>query len=106
MEGYVMGSSSRYDRERPPLNADVAAEARAYSIIAELLVDYRDEVIGDREVALNLSNLLHSAAIELNNGRAIPLGIRRAVRGVANALDGPQHPHQLTRAVDALPISA
>jgi hypothetical protein len=68
------------------LNADVAAEARAYSIIAELLVDYRDEVIGDREVALNLNNLLHSAAIELNNGHAIPLGIRRAVRGLANAL--------------------
>lgn len=91
-----MGSSSRYDQERPSLNADAADEARTYSIIAELLVDYRDEVIGDREVALNLSNLLHSAAIELNNGRAIPLGIRRATRGLANALRESMDPNTHT----------
>ena len=91
-----MGGSSRYDREQPPLNADVASEARAYSILAELLVDYRDEVIGDREVAMNISNLLHSAAIELNNGRAIPIGIRRAVRGLANALRESMDPNTRT----------
>jgi hypothetical protein len=91
-----MGGSSRYDNERPPLNADIAAEARAYSSIAELLVNYRDEAIGDREVAMNISNLLHSAAIELNNGRAIPIGIRRAVRGLANALRESIDPNTLT----------
>lgn len=81
-----MGGSSRYDNERPPLNADIATEARAYSTIAELLANHRDEAIGDREVAINISNLLHSAAIELNNGRDVPIGVRRAVRGLANAL--------------------
>jgi DNA gyrase/topoisomerase IV subunit B len=91
-----MGGSSRYDNERPPLNADIAAEARAYSIIAELLANYRDEAIGDREVAMNISNLLHSAAIELNNGRAIPIGIRRAVRGLANALRESMDPNTRT----------
>jgi hypothetical protein len=96
VEGDVMGGSSRYDREQPPLNADVAAEARAYSILAELLVDYRDKVIGDREIAMNMSNLLHSAAIELNNGRAIPIGIRRAVRGLAKALREAMDPNTRT----------
>jgi len=48
------------------------AEAHAYSVIAELLDDYRDEIVGDRAVAMQIANVLHSAAIELNAGRALP----------------------------------
>ena len=30
--------------------------------------------------------MLHAAAIELDNGRPMPIGVRRAVRGLADAL--------------------
>ncbi|WP_433506971.1 hypothetical protein ACQP04_11140 [Pseudonocardia halophobica] len=80
-----MGGRSRYDRETT-VDDQVLAEAEAYSTVAELLDDYRDEVIGDRTVATQVGNVLHSAAIELRAGRALPIGVRRAVRGLANAL--------------------
>ncbi|GAA2861764.1 hypothetical protein GCM10010472_18840 [Pseudonocardia halophobica] len=80
-----MGSQSRYDRD-PSVGDSILAEAQAYSTIAELLDDYRDEIVGDRAVALQIGNVLHSAAIELRGGRALPIGVRRAVRGLANAL--------------------
>jgi hypothetical protein len=32
--------------------------------VAELLDDYRDEIVGDRAVAMQIGDALHSAAIE------------------------------------------
>ncbi|GAA4557707.1 hypothetical protein [Pseudonocardia xishanensis] len=80
-----MGGRSRYDRNIPVDDA-IAAEAAAYSTIAELLDGTGEEIIGDRAVAAQIGNVLHSAAIELRAGRALPIEVRRAVRGLANAL--------------------
>jgi hypothetical protein len=40
----------------------------------------------DRAVAAQISEVLQSAAIELAGGRPLPLNLRRAVRGLGNAL--------------------
>lgn len=80
-----MGGRSRYDRDAPAEDA-IVAEARAYSTIAALLDGTGEEIIGDRAVAAQIGNVLHAAAIELRAGRALPIGVRRAVRGLANAL--------------------
>jgi hypothetical protein len=43
-------------------------------------------VVGDQTVTMQIGNVLHSATIELRAGRALPLGVRRAVRGLPIAL--------------------
>lgn len=80
-----MGGRGRYDRD-VVVDESIVAEAGAYSTIAELLDATGEEIIGDRAVAAQIGNVLHSAAIELRAGRALPIGVRRAVRGLANAL--------------------
>lgn len=80
-----MGGRSRYDRD-VVVDDETLAEARAYSPIAALLDDTGETVIGDRAVAVQVGTVLHSAAIELHAGRPLPLGVRRAIRGLANAL--------------------
>jgi hypothetical protein len=61
-----------------------AAEARALHLIGELVGRYPG--ISDPDVAGQVSQVLHATAIELDNGRSVPIEIRRAVRGLANAL--------------------
>jgi hypothetical protein len=81
--GFRMGSNSRYDRARPVDDRE-AAEARALHVIAGLVEDYPG--IPSREVAGQVAHVLHAAAIELDAGRPVPVGVRRAVRALADAL--------------------
>jgi hypothetical protein len=78
-----MGSNSRYDRARPVGDRE-AAEARALHLIGELVGDYPG--IQDAGVAGKVAQVLHATAIELGNGRSVPIEIRRAVRGLADVL--------------------
>ncbi|WP_433291554.1 hypothetical protein ACQPZQ_02410 [Pseudonocardia sp. CA-142604] len=78
-----MGADSRYDRIRPVGDRE-AAEARALHTIAELLDDWSG--ISSRSVALQLAGVLQATAVELGNGRPVPVGVRRAIRGLADAL--------------------
>ncbi|MBN9102904.1 MAG: hypothetical protein J0I49_33145 [Pseudonocardia sp.] len=79
-----MRAASRYDdRGREPLPEHLA-EARALHAIAHLLDDYPG--ITNTMVAGRLGLVLHTAANELSNGRALPIHLRNAVRGLANAL--------------------
>lgn len=78
-----MGSNSRYDRTRPVGDRE-ASEARALHLIGELVGSYPG--ISDPDVAGQVSHVLHATAIELGNGRPVPIELRRAVRGLADAL--------------------
>ncbi|MHA6797616.1 hypothetical protein ACVGVM_29530 (plasmid) [Pseudonocardia bannensis] len=85
-----MGGNSRYDRDRPVGDRE-AAEARAFPAIAELLA-HRPELITDRAVAGQVAHVLHDSAIELDADRPLPIGVRRAVRGLAAALRAAMDP--------------
>jgi hypothetical protein len=61
-----------------------AAEARALHLVAELVHGYPG--ITSRTVASQVAGVLNAAAIELGNGRPVPVGVRRAIRGLADAL--------------------
>lgn len=78
-----MGSNSRYDRARPVGDRE-AAEARAFYVIGDLVTDYPG--IRSRDVALQIAAVLQETSVELGNGRPVPIGVRRAVRGLADAL--------------------
>lgn len=78
-----MGSNSRYDRARPVGDRE-AAEARALHLIGELVGDYPG--ISAPDVAGQVAHVLHATAIELGNGRSVPIELRHAVRGLADAL--------------------
>ncbi len=78
-----MGSNSRYDRIRPVGDRE-AAEARALHLIGELVPGYGG--IRDPDVAGQVSQILHAVAIELGNGRSVSIEVRRAARGLAEAL--------------------
>jgi hypothetical protein len=78
-----MGSNSRYDRARPVGDRE-AAEARALYTIGDLVTDYPG--ISSRDVALQVAAVLQEMSVELGNGRPVPVGVRRAVRGLADAL--------------------
>lgn len=85
-----MGSNRRYDRDRP-VGEREAAEARALHLVAELVGSYPG--ISSRTVAGQVSAVLDAAAIELGNGRPVPVGVRRAVRGLADALRREMEPN-------------
>jgi hypothetical protein len=78
-----MGSNSRYDRGRPVGDRE-AAEARALHLIGELVRNYPG--ISNLDIAGQVAHVLHATANELGNGRPVPIEIRRAVRGLADAL--------------------
>jgi len=42
--------------------------------------------ITSRAVSLQVAGVLQATAVELGNGRPVPIGVRRAVRGLADAL--------------------
>ena len=52
--------------------------------LARIEADYPG--ITRRDVAGQVAAVLHATAIELDNGRPVPIGVRRAVRGLADAL--------------------
>jgi hypothetical protein len=79
----AMGSNSRYDRARPVGDRE-AAEARALHLIGDLVCRYPG--ISHPDVAGQVAHVLHATAIELDNGRSVPIEVRRAVRGLADAL--------------------
>ena len=85
-----MGSNSRYDRDRPVGDRE-AAESRALHLIAEFVDGYPG--ITSQAVAGQVSAVLQAVAIELGNGRPVPVGVRRAVRGLANALRREMQPN-------------
>jgi hypothetical protein len=78
-----MGHNDRYDRARP-VGEREAAEARALHVIGDLVGDYSG--ISSRDVAGQVAQVLHATAIELGNGRSVPIELRRAVRHLADAL--------------------
>jgi len=63
-----------------------ADEAMALHAVAEVVG--RDPIppIDTSEVRRQVSAILDAVGIELNNGRAVPIGVRRATLGLANAL--------------------
>jgi hypothetical protein len=78
-----VGSNSRYDRTAKVTGLE-ADEARALHVIADLLDDYPG--IDAPVIASRLGEILRCTAIELNAGRDVPIGIRRAVRHLADAV--------------------
>lgn len=78
-----MGSNSGYDRTANITGLE-ADEARALHVIADLLDDYPG--IDAPIIASRLGEILRCTAIELNAGRDAPIGIRRAVRRLADAV--------------------
>jgi hypothetical protein len=65
-----MGADSRYDRARP-VGAAEYQQSRALHIVAELVRDYPG--ITKAAVAGQIAHILHAAANELGNGRALPV---------------------------------
>jgi hypothetical protein len=79
-----VGGGSRYDRDRPVSDIE-AQEAWAYRELGGVLMRCSTLVL-DGPTRRALAEVLHATAIELNAGRAVPLGVRRAVGSVADAL--------------------
>ncbi len=79
-----MGSNSRYDRYRPvgDLEAD---EARALHTLGELVSRAASPALTGT-MRGQIAHVLHATAIELDAGRGVPIGVRRAVGGLADAL--------------------
>lgn len=75
---------NRY-RQDQPVGPQADAEARALRVVAGLLDD-DNPVVGDRAVAGHVGQVLRSTANELAHGRALPIPVRRAVRGLADAI--------------------
>lgn len=78
-----MGSNSRCDRTAKVTGRE-ADEASALHVIADLLDDFPG--IDAPVIASRLSEVLRCTTIELNAGRDVPSGIRRAVRRLADAV--------------------
>lgn len=93
-----MGSNSRYDRVRPVSDRE-AGEARALHVIAELVSRTRPSM--DPTTAGQIAHVLDATAIELNAGRALPIGVRRAVMGLADALRAAMDPRAARPAADS-----
>lgn len=88
-EGAV-GGNSRYDRDRP-VNDLEAREARALHTVGEL-VRSRGVTGLDARLRGQVAQVLDSAAIELSAGRALPVGVRRAVAAMAGGLRAAMDP--------------
>jgi hypothetical protein len=63
-----------------------AAEAAAMHEIAELLDEQHAAVGLSRSMAGQVGQVLHMTANEVSAGRGVAIGVRRAVRGLANAV--------------------
>jgi hypothetical protein len=87
--GGDVGSNSRYDRVRPVSDRE-AGEARALHTIAALVTHTPPPM--DRTTAGQIAHVLDATAIELNAGRPLPIGVRRAVISLAAALRATMDP--------------
>jgi hypothetical protein len=56
------------------------------------LVFGQSGLVLDRSAAGKLAEVMHAVAIELNAVRPVPVGVRRAVLGLANALRAAMDP--------------
>lgn len=74
-----MGSDSHYERYRRAPDSQEEAEAHAYRLAAVLLAERPDPVPPD-ELRMAVGEALRPAAVELGNGRALQIPVRRAVR--------------------------
>lgn len=85
-KGVSVGGSSRYDRTRPVGDRE-ARQARALHTLAELLAarPTRLTALSDA-VRGQIGQVFHTAANELGDGRAMPIAVRRAVIGLADAV--------------------
>lgn len=97
-----MGTNSRYDKFRP-VSDGAADEGRALHTIARLVGEHWP--LTDRAVAGQISHVLDSAAIELNAGRAMPIGLRRSVLGLADALRAAMDPRTKSTDTCTPPVS-
>jgi hypothetical protein len=84
LEASVVGGRSRYDKARAVSDHE-AQEAWAYQELGGVLLR-RSSLELDAPTRKALAEVLQATAIELNAGRAVPLGVRRAVWSVASAL--------------------
>jgi hypothetical protein len=88
--GCAVGSNSRYNSDRRATGRE-ADEARALHTMGEL-VSRQSGLVLDRSAAGQLAEVMHAVAIELNAVRPVPVGVRRAVLGLANALRAAMDP--------------
>ncbi len=75
------------DADAPPASIEQWLESRLDDLdlrLAQIEADYPG--ITRRDVAGQVAAVLHATAIELDNGRPVPIGVRRTVRGLADAL--------------------
>jgi hypothetical protein len=79
----AVGSNNRYDRDRPVTGQEMD-ESRALHTLGEV-VSKQIPLLLQRSSVLELAEVLHATAIELGNGRPVPLGVRRAVLRLATA---------------------
>ena len=89
-----MGSNNRYDHDRQATGRE-ADEARALHVMGEL-VSGQSGLVLNRASAGQLAEVMHATAIELNAVRPVPVGVRRAVLGLANALRAAMDPRTAT----------
>lgn len=81
-----MGTNSRYDRYRPVSDLE-AAEASALRTLAEMLAQRPAPLTRlSGPVRGQIGQIFYATANELANGRGLPIGLRRAVRGLADAI--------------------
>jgi hypothetical protein len=91
-----VGSNNRYDSDRRATDRE-ADEARALHAMGEL-VSNQSGLVLDQASAGQLAEVMHATAIELNAVRPVPVGVRRAVLGLANALRAAMDPRTATPA--------
>lgn len=84
-----MGSNSRCEWNAKVTGRE-AGEAHSRHMIADLLDDYPG--IDAPVIASWLGEILRCTAIELNAGRDVPIGTRRAVRHLDDAVGGEMEP--------------
>jgi hypothetical protein len=76
---------------RPPLRPAASGQgsssggSAALHVTGELVGDRPELVVGGTALR-RVAAVLHETAIELNAGRAVPIGVRRAVRALADEL--------------------
>jgi hypothetical protein len=79
-----MGTNFRYGKYRP-ISQEEADQARALHKLAELFGQASPTPM-NRSVVGQICHVLNASAIEINAGRGLPIGVSRAVFGLADSL--------------------
>lgn len=79
-----MGENRRYDRSDTP-DAVTDAEVRALRTVAGM-VERGTALVPDRALAGKIGAVLRAAATELAAGRGLPIGLRQAIRHLADQI--------------------